>query len=352
MTIVVFAAQAEFAGDVDAGLVGEGHAGFEDGSAAADEIGMLVAVEAEAVAKAMGEEFVAGAVAGGSDDGTGGIVHGAGKLAGASGVESGVLGLADDFEGALNFLAGFAEDAGAGDIGFVAFHGAAAVNQNDVAFLQFLRLTRAMRQRGGSAQQHQGAAAKIHFGEARGNESGDFFLRHTFLQSCKDFAIDQAGGFAGEAHEFELLRRFARAARDDDGIGGEKSKGRRGSVKLVIKGERKGFLDADAAGTDLAGGERVDDEPLGAFVFLPEMDIEREAQRFAHAGFFKGRTDKDGLAGARNDEGQQTFAEAPTNAREVVEGRARADDVGRQRRAILRTSDSAREGGDRGSHRA
>ena len=31
----VFAADAEFAGDVDAGFVGEGHARFEDGFAAA-----------------------------------------------------------------------------------------------------------------------------------------------------------------------------------------------------------------------------------------------------------------------------------------------------------------------------
>ena len=148
---VVFAAQAEFAGDVDAGLVGKGHAGFEDGGAAANEIGMLVAVEADTVAEAMGKEFIAGAIAGGGNDGAGGIVHGAGKLARAGGVESGVLGLADDFKSALNFLAGFADDAGAGDIGFVTFHGAAAVNQNDVAFLQVLRLMRAMRQRGGSA---------------------------------------------------------------------------------------------------------------------------------------------------------------------------------------------------------
>jgi hypothetical protein len=56
------------------------------------------------------------------------------------------------------------------------------------------------------------------------------------------------------------------------------------------------------------------------------MDVEGEAQGFAHAGFFKGRTDENGLAGTREDEGEKTFAEAPTNAREVVERRARTDD--------------------------
>ena len=247
-------------------------------------------------------------------------------MAGAGGIESGVLGFADDFESALNFLAGFAEDAGASDVGFVALHGAAAVNQNDVAFLQFLRLMRAMGQRGGSAQQHQGAAAKIHFGETRGNERGNFFLRHPFLQSCKDFAVNQAGGFAGEAHELEFLRGFASAARDDDRIGGKETKGGRGRAEMVVKGEGKSFFDADAAGADLTSGEGGDDEFRGAFVFLPEMDVEGEAQRFAHAGFFKGRTDENGLAETREDEGKKTFAEAPTNAREIEERRARADD--------------------------
>lgn len=71
---VIFAAQAEFARNVDTGLVREGHAGFEEGLAAADEIGMFVAIEAEAVAHAVGEEFVVRAESGGSDDGAGGIV--------------------------------------------------------------------------------------------------------------------------------------------------------------------------------------------------------------------------------------------------------------------------------------
>src|ERR1700724_4366968 len=46
---VVFAAHAEFAGDVDAGLVGKSHAGFEHCGAASHQIGMLVAVQTDAV---------------------------------------------------------------------------------------------------------------------------------------------------------------------------------------------------------------------------------------------------------------------------------------------------------------
>src|SRR2546425_4379935 len=88
---VVFAADAVVAGNVDAWLVGKGHARLEDGLAAADEIRMLVAVEANAVAKAVGERFVVGAEACASDDGARGIVHGAGEALGPRSVERGIL---------------------------------------------------------------------------------------------------------------------------------------------------------------------------------------------------------------------------------------------------------------------
>ena len=61
---VVFEADAELASDVDAGLVGEAHAGGKGRGVAADEIGPLVAVHADAVADAVGEVFVVGAEAG------------------------------------------------------------------------------------------------------------------------------------------------------------------------------------------------------------------------------------------------------------------------------------------------
>ena len=100
----VFAADAEFVRDVDAGLVGEGHAGFEDGFALVDEIRMFVDVEADAMAEAVREEFVPGAVAGGSDDGASGVIHGAGKFSCAGGIEGRVLGFADAFKRALDFF--------------------------------------------------------------------------------------------------------------------------------------------------------------------------------------------------------------------------------------------------------
>lgn len=64
----------------------------------------------------------------------------------------------------------------------------------------------------------------------------------------------------------------------------------------------------------------------GAFVFLPETNIQRKAEGFAHAGLFKCGADKNGIARMRKDEGEETFAESPANAGEIVERGAWADD--------------------------
>lgn len=141
----VFAADAEFVGDVYTRFVGEGHARLKHGGATLDEIGVLVNVQADAVADAMGKEFVAGAEAGGSDDGARGGVHGAAEAAGAGRIEGCVLRAANGFEDELHFFGGLAENAGARNIGPIAFDGAAVINQDNVAFLEGAGLLAAVR---------------------------------------------------------------------------------------------------------------------------------------------------------------------------------------------------------------
>jgi len=60
---VIFEADAEVAAEVDAGFVGEDHAGNHLLGVAADEVGPFVHVEADAVADAVVEVVVAGSVA-------------------------------------------------------------------------------------------------------------------------------------------------------------------------------------------------------------------------------------------------------------------------------------------------
>src|ERR1700679_2950062 len=84
---VVFEADAEgfgVVGEVDAGLVGEGHVGGDELGVAADEVVPLVHVHADAMAYAVGEVLVAGTEAGGGDDVAGGGVYGLHLDAGAS----------------------------------------------------------------------------------------------------------------------------------------------------------------------------------------------------------------------------------------------------------------------------
>src|SRR5579863_2898842 len=60
---IVFEANAEFTADVDAGLVAEGHVRPEFDGIAAHQIWPLMPVHAHAMAQAMREVFVAGAIA-------------------------------------------------------------------------------------------------------------------------------------------------------------------------------------------------------------------------------------------------------------------------------------------------
>src|SRR5262249_33176965 len=108
---------------------------------------MLVSIEADAVAEPVREKFVVGTVTTTGDDRTCRIIHTAGYAAGVSSVERRVLCLAHKFERASDFLTRLAEDAGARHVRLVAIHSTAAVDQDNIAFLQLLRLNGAVRER-------------------------------------------------------------------------------------------------------------------------------------------------------------------------------------------------------------
>jgi len=113
-----------------------------------------------------------------------------------------------------------------------------------------------------------------------------------------------------------------------DGIGGDAVEGGSGSAEMIVEGEGKSFFDTDAARAEIFIGEGRGDEIRGAFVFLPDADIDGIAHEFAHAAFFEGGRDDQWRAGARDDEGEETFAESPTNAGEIVERGAGAEEQG------------------------
>jgi hypothetical protein len=124
------------------------------------------------------------------------------------------------------------------------------------------------------------------------------------------------------------VRRFASAAGNGDRIGGNAIECGSVGAKVVVEGEGKGFVDADAAGKNLSVDEGPEDELGGAFVFLPDANIEGIADEFADAAFFEGRRNENGLAITGNDESKKALTEPPANAGEVVEIRARTEEEG------------------------
>ena len=149
---IVFEADAEFAGNVDAGLVAEGHAGLEFGvevpavHVVANEIGPFVSIEANSVANSVAEVFEGGAVSAINDNFAGGGVDVGCGSAWACGLKRGGLCAPDKVEDGEHLVCRFAEDEGAGDVGLVAFDGAAVIKHENGTFAKRLWLARAVRQ--------------------------------------------------------------------------------------------------------------------------------------------------------------------------------------------------------------
>lgn len=156
----------------------------------------------------------------------------------------------------------------------------------------------------------------------------DLFSGDTFFQIEKNLAVDIARGFTSETHEFEFVRGFVSAAGDRDGVRRYAFKGRRGGAEMVVEGERQSFLDPEAAGAEIFINQRCGDELCGTLVFLPDADFGGIAHEFAHADFFESGRDEKRLTGARDEESEETLAESPADAGEVVQRSARSEEDG------------------------
>src|SRR5690606_24389032 len=126
----VLDADAEPAGQVDAGFDGEAHARHERLLLALDHVGRLVRGDADAVPGAVDEVL---AVAGVGDDRAGRPVDVLAGGAGAHGAESGLLGGAYEVVDAALLVGGLPDVHGAGGVGAVAVLQAAEVEDDHVA---------------------------------------------------------------------------------------------------------------------------------------------------------------------------------------------------------------------------
>ena len=334
---VVFEADAERiliadgAGQVDAGFVGEAHAGLEQCGVAADEVGPLVAIHADAVAEAMGEDAVAGAEAGGGDDLAGGGVDGLGLDAGAGGGEGGGLGAVDDVEDVALALGGLAVDEAAGDVGLVALDGAAVVDEDDLAFANDLRLQAAVGQGGGGANLAGGVALDAGAGVAFGDKGGEVVTGDAGPGRFPGGFVDCEGDGVGELHEGELGGRLDLTAAGDDGDGGVELAPGVSFGERVGEDELDAFVDTYGAGS----GQVLDEQAVGVFVLLPGEDFGGAAigelgELLGHAGFLEAGADNVGreLGVGGEYPGEQALGLAGVDAGEVDERRAAGEDDG------------------------
>lgn len=126
----VFDADAEFAGEVDAGFDGDHHAGGEERFDFWAGAGEFVDVEADAVAGGVAE-FIG--VAGVIDDGAGGKIGFMAADAGLHGGDAGELGAEDDFVNFALFAVGAPGEKGAGHVAAISLVFHAHVDEDGVA---------------------------------------------------------------------------------------------------------------------------------------------------------------------------------------------------------------------------
>jgi hypothetical protein len=124
---IIFDADAADAGEVDAGLDGDDHAGFEGGGAETGEGEGFVDIAAKTVTEAVAEVV---AVAGFGDDVAGGFVDFFAVDAGFDGGDAGELSVEDHFVDFAHFCGDVAEEEAAGEVGAVAAEAGAPVEEH------------------------------------------------------------------------------------------------------------------------------------------------------------------------------------------------------------------------------
>ena len=257
-------------------------------------------VEADAVAEAMREVFVVRAETSVGDYFASGVVDRTAFVAGYRGGEGCVLGTANDFERALQFFGGLAEDAGARDVRRIAFDLGAAIDQDAHAFAQNLFFAGAVRQCSGWAEKHQSFALQSHFFESLFEKAADLALGQAFFQRREKSLVDVEGGGTGQAHKFKFVRAFLGAAADGDGVGTHEVERWRGETHAVEEGVTRGLFHADLALGDAAVDETFGGDGEGTVVFLPGANFDGPMKLFAQAAFFECGTNQERIALARN----------------------------------------------------
>ncbi len=289
------------------------------------------------MAEAVGEGLVVGTEAGSGDDATGRVVDGvAGKPRTSCG-DGCSLGFMHDVEDLLLLVGCFAEDEGAGDVGLVAFDGAAIVDENDLILADDLRLERAVGE--GRELTYLAGDYPLDAGAAvcSVDEAGELARGHAGLGGLEGGLVYGEGDVIGELHEGELGGGLYGAAAHGDRDGADCSKSGAGVGDAIREDELGTFFYADLAGGEASFFESLGEKSVGAFVFIPGVDLRGGCagqscrlgfHALADTAFFKDGADDEGSAGSGKYPGEEAFGLSPTKSGEVGEGGAGGDDEG------------------------
>src|SRR5437879_4140363 len=144
---IILEPDAELPANVNPRFVAENHIRGESRAVSANQVRPFVAIHAHAVSDAVREIFIVRSIARFGNDLARSGIHAATGLFRVSGFQRRTLGAMNDVEYFFHVVSGFAQNKGPADVGNITLHLASAVDPNDGAFLNRLRLNGTVRDR-------------------------------------------------------------------------------------------------------------------------------------------------------------------------------------------------------------
>src|SRR5215469_4753763 len=315
----IFQADSELAIDGDHRFVAEAHSGTQERPVASDQVGPLVAVQADAVAGAVRQarHFVTWTEAGIDNDFARRGVHGFAGCAWFGGGESSILGPTLEVPYLDLARRRLSKYDGSRDVGLISLDGAAIVDLDDVAWAQFLGLNAAMGEGGVLAEVHRHLPGDAESAIGAPNVVGQRGRRHAFVERSEASPVGGDGDVVAPLQQSDLRGGFDHAAAGRHWTGAHQL-GRRGLFTNPVENEKADlFFDSHASADDSAIFEDLRDPPEGTLILLPSANVGVEANHLPRSGFFE-RGDYPGEIAPRREYGAEgPFASAPPDSGEI-----------------------------------
>src|SRR5260370_21080276 len=266
----VFESPAEFAPNINSGLVAEGHVGLEFGRVAAYQIRPLVTIHADAMAKPVCEKFVVRTEASVGNDFAGCSIHVAARDARTRRREPRRLRLAHDVTYFLHLVARFAEHERARDIRLITLNRATVIDHDDGAFANYLQGGRAVGEGGIFSDLHARFTGESQLRVGSGDQVFHLALRHAVFHCPVHRLVCSESYLICQLHERQLMRALDHAASGGDPSRTHAAYLRRGLGDSVSENEADRLFHAQFAAQETALFQPLCNELAGVVTLLPD----------------------------------------------------------------------------------